>query len=289
MPFSSCEHWGLLPFGSGKNPLKVNSLLGLSLAIGCPNWAADAPCHPFALAGFKPTGEFPPQNIANQVPAITFDANELHVKGFRLDKIASILPVYSPHTDLDPRDPDTGTDAAVDFYLWEEECLETAKEVYDHLDEESVLEKHWMTLVGGEIRSHPDSPYAGMSYESFYKSWKLTMMIMATEAEQILPKHVELLGEHVGRFSVYNQKMGMVMGGRRYVSTTGGRIGVVAGGVELGDSVVAIYGAGPLYLLRFGEDGKASLVGDAYIHDLMEEDEAFACTDRGVDETFVLI
>ncbi len=60
--------------------------------------------------------------------------------------------------------------------------------------------------------------------------------------------------------------------GQKFFSTTGGRFGVGPPETQAGDSVYILYGAGPLYLLRFTDEA-TRVLGNVYIHELMNLDD----------------
>lgn len=57
----------------------------------------------------------------------------------------------------------------------------------------------------------------------------------------------------------------------------------------MSNTICVIYGASTLFILRFGDDGRAQLVGDAYVYGLINEVQVLACPGKGLDEDFVLI
>lgn len=60
--------------------------------------------------------------------------------------------------------------------------------------------------------------------------------------------------------------------GRKFSNTVGGRFGVGPPETQAGDHVYILYGAGPLYLLRFTDEA-SRVLGNVYIHELMNLDE----------------
>ncbi|KAF7504840.1 hypothetical protein GJ744_001638 [Endocarpon pusillum] len=60
--------------------------------------------------------------------------------------------------------------------------------------------------------------------------------------------------------------------GQKFFNTVGGCIGVGPPETQTGDHVYILYGAGPLYLLRFTDEA-SRVLGNVYIHELMNLDE----------------
>lgn len=60
--------------------------------------------------------------------------------------------------------------------------------------------------------------------------------------------------------------------GRKFFTTRAGRIGVGPPETQTGDHVYILYGAGPLYLLRFTDEA-IRVLGNVYIHELMNLDK----------------
>jgi hypothetical protein len=120
-----------------------------------------------------------------------------------------------------------------------------------------------------------------------YDLWKRTLeRIVSGEVSDISPSEVEAADN-------FHAAASNVCCGRAFFSTAGGRIGMGPSDVMKGDVVCVFYSGGPLYIIRFkdlknvGEE--AELIGEAYVHGLMRQGQAFESPDRGPDENFILV
>jgi hypothetical protein len=75
---------------------------------------------------------------------------------------------------------------------------------------------------------------------------------------------------------------------RHFFSTANGRVGLGPPGIKEDDVVCVFYSRGPLYILRFEDDESAKSIGDAYVHGLMKEGQAFGSQSSGVNELFLV-
>jgi hypothetical protein len=86
----------------------------------------------------------------------------------------------------------------------------------------------------------------------------------------------------------YMRAFGTAALSRHFFSTVNGRVGLGLPGIKEDDVVCAFYSGGPLYILGFEGDEGAKLIGDAYVHWLMKEGQAFGSQSRGVNELFLV-
>jgi hypothetical protein len=119
-----------------------------------------------------------------------------------------------------------------------------------------------------------------------YDLWKRTLeRIVSGEVFDLSPSEVEAADD-------FHAAASDVCYGRAFFSTAGGRIGMGPSDVMKGD-VCVFYSGGPLYTIRFkdleGDGEEAELIGEAYVHGLMRQGQAFESPDRGPDENFILV
>lgn len=88
----------------------------------------------------------------------------------------------------------------------------------------------------------------------------------------------ELLLQFTGR-------METACSGRPYINTSAGLMGLGYPGVRVGDMICILYGTTVPYVLRPRPDGAMTLVGDAYINDIMDG-QALSLTEKSADEMF---
>jgi hypothetical protein len=94
--------------------------------------------------------------------------------------------------------------------------------------------------------------------------------------------------EKKAALSFYFSAMRSACQGRRFFSTRAGRVGLGPPRLHVGDTICVLHSARPLFTLRFpAGDDVAELIGDTYVHGLMNH-EAFTTGIRGEDRTFVV-
>jgi hypothetical protein len=110
--------------------------------------------------------------------------------------------------------------------------------------------------------------------------------IASGEGSGLSPSEVEAVSD-------FHTAASNVCFGRAFFSTSGGRIGLGPPDVMKGNVVCIFYSGGPVYIIRFKdrkEEGEeAELIGEAYVHGLMRQGQAFGSPDRGPGEDFILV
>lgn len=210
--------------------------------------------------------------------------NKIQLRGFRIDVIKTALGIA-------PVIPNVGDDIvstirkAFIAYTWENECLQLSRSVYN-VTKDQVPQAHWRTFVFDAMPGLDGQP---RPEERYYVSWKQGLKLLAGESKRLSAELEDEWDALEGEYDQFSQAFGCATIGRRFVSTRGGRVGMGPPDAQEGDVICVFYGGGPLFVIRFVEGGnEAKLIGEAYVHGLMEDDEAFKSPDRGTDEDFVL-
>jgi hypothetical protein len=142
---------------------------------------------------------------------------------------------------------------------------------------------HIFTLTGDTRRRLPH-----VKDEDFYQTYVDILANMKSVAQSsgctFPPKERQELFHHMGK------EITQICRGRRYFSTEKGRLGVGPLELKKGDTVCVLYGTKPLFILREVEEktGEWSLIGDAFVHGLMELSETLKSA-RGPDEVFTIV
>jgi hypothetical protein len=94
--------------------------------------------------------------------------------------------------------------------------------------------------------------------------------------------------ETVQEMQMFRRELWRSCNGRSYFSTRNKRLALGPPGIRKGDAICIFYGASTPFVLRFDDNGTAKLIGDAYVHGLMNG-EGLAIDDRCEDQLFQLI
>jgi hypothetical protein len=221
------------------------------------------------------------------------DSDRIRVLGFRVDIIDDVIDsvLNTPEYEL----LDTRVKKGTALFQWEISCLQLSQRTFNST---GVPEAHMRTLIG-------DPQLHGVSFHlsqndplNGYNLWKECIQTWkkggtAGEMASDLLPHLPMSSEEYESSSNYFSAVNRLFEDRAFFSTTGGRIGVGPSDVARGDVVCVFYSGGPVYIIRFRESteegSEAEIIGDAYVHGLMKEGEAFNSLDRGPDEEFILV
>lgn len=226
----------------------------------CPNWASTVDYTMFGdiysyHAGFR--------NIHDRGAFVRTiaETTNIQVPGFRVDEVTTVISTpwsFSkyPHQQVGP------DGAAARLMDWESQCLSLSQATYRQPD--SVPEAHWRTLIGNRRYSADTAPVGDVS-ES-YRDMK-RYLVALRDGGRTLDKIMKRKKASMRGYFSTNE---LTCQGRRFFSTRGGRIGIGPADVQVGDVVCVFRSGVPLYILRYraGED-IARLIGDAYVHGLM--------------------
>jgi hypothetical protein len=199
--------------------------------------------------------------------------NHLVIGGFQADTVSETVASEHPP----PRD-DFLTFSG-DYLTWEAQCLALAQKITS----DTIPVEHIFTLIG---HTRPSLPHA--EDEDFHQTYVdlLANMKSVTEGRgtTIPPK------ERLELFHYMGKEISRTCHGRRYFSTEKGRLGVGPLELKKGDTVCVLYGTKLPYIMREVEEktGKWSLIGDAFVHGLMELSETLKSA-RGRDEVFTVV
>jgi hypothetical protein len=197
-------------------------------------------------------------------------SNILCVPGFQVDAVCSMV-ADTIHWN---RSGDLTTLASKTFG-WISRCRQLAHDTcFNVLEDVDLI--HVYTLAAGDSLASPQDLYE--AYVTNVENLK-----RKTQNQDMIPVSEE-------KSALYYATWGQIVNkceGRVYFGTGGGRVGIGPPDMKVGDKVCVLYGASPLYILRplVGKENGYMLIGNAYIHGLMELDKT-PIEVRGPDETF---
>jgi hypothetical protein len=203
-------------------------------------------------------------------PNVRFSPGNGHlvVRGFFTDKIQSGRVLGTPE------------DSELRF-RFDNRCLEHAAELYK--DRAKAVEAHCRTLIA-DRRIYVRDPEKGHEVSipeliEIYATWRMHL-----EGD---PDLASLNPEERHAISWFNDRA-RVSTQRGYIGTAGGRLGLAPIETKVGDLICILYGASTPYVVRPNGDGNSmTLVGDAYIHGLMDG-EALSMPERQLECDIVI-
>lgn len=261
----------------------------LDLPSWVPDWTRPGWAEPLRIRGLKCTAAGPTK------PQLLIDTTqgELRLKGRLLDTVSEIddktkIPAYSFNpdwTDADETDPKVKTKA---HYMMSQEHMHEQWENMlslawpcNELFTMESYENMWRTFMCNRTRENEplDADY-GCAWEE----------VLATLAAIVSPDEPPLLGlmrppfvhlkYHIARMVVglgTSRDATTVRSAhlrwcyhRRFYESEAGRYGWAVDGAMPGDRVAVFYGCDYPFMIRDAGDGKYRIVGDCYIHGLMD-------------------
>jgi hypothetical protein len=270
----------------------------LQLPSWIPDWTARGYVEPFLIRGLKANATL------DSKPKLRLNENRtiLHVTGKVLDKIAIIEEVRPIPSIIDTRaadaskgfqTPEEKVEARASSFkeksrIWIQNVLDIVfpnKEVVDP----ELLENLWRTFMCNRTRDGnvPDSScrfgfdvfmeaiLSGRTSTAVLREWKDQVAKSQLEGSQ-RPTDIAIYDAAVELFHGAHSKWCY---NRRFFKSEAGRLGWTVDGARVGDEICVLYGGAYPFMLRQNDDGSHAIIGDSYIHGLMEGeamDESFA-------------
>ena len=241
---------------------------------GLPTWCAnfDKPC-PYTsfiseiyAAGISVIKE---RRIFN-----SFNADSIEAWGICADKVSEVVPDTFQWPDSDAVGIGAEfrakrTRVAEECIRWESACVTISQNLFGNSAD--VPEEHWRTLIANRITTErPEKPAGPRNRAQDYLFMRQCLQGFTNAKTPTLRGYdhpaIPDLMEYVN--NVINACQG-----RQFFSTQGGRIGLGPSGIRKRDRVCVFYGARTPYILRrkeVSEHGEWELVGDAYVHGIMQ-------------------
>lgn len=223
--------------------------------LGLPSWCPDLKrpneCVQLSgsfLAGIRSSTE------KSSILAIT-DSDFLSIQGVEVDKVLKIAKAQYRHL----KEMDKRKKLMTEFH---EETLRMAQEVYGTPEPE----EYCRTLIANTPRSLDGRKWSTEEMRAGYQ---------ALFAEGPLQAHLNAMEKSLS--GLYVSCAIQACGGRRFITTTKGRVGLAPADCKEGDVICVFLGSGVPYVLRpnvvgAGESSTFSFVGDCYLHGIMNSE-----------------
>jgi len=227
------------------------------IELGLPTWCPDLmkvnECVQFNsyFVGIRSSTE------ESSIVAVT-DSDFLSIQGVEVDKIDKIVSAQYPH--LRERDRDKRKKLLSQFH---DETLRMAQAVYGT----PIPEEYCRTLIADVARAHGGHKWSTEEMLAGYQ---------ALFAEG--PLHAHLNATEKSLSGIYASCAVQACSGRRFITTTKGRVGLAPANCEVDDVICVFLGAGVPHVLRpnvahaEGEATTFSFVGDCYLHGIMNSE-----------------
>jgi hypothetical protein len=203
--------------------------------------------------------------------------NDLLIRGFQVDAVSEVVEIAFPST----------LEGSFSLYHkkfleFENQCLELALITLSAPPDDIPME-HIFTMRAYTRRRMPNAEDYDL-FQAYHHCLVNSKRVAQDQGIDFPPR------EHLSLFYDMFRWIANACIGRRYFSTANGRVGLGPPNIEKGDKICVFYGCGPLFALREVEErtGEWRLIGDAFVHGLMELNETPQSA-RGPDEEFVII
>jgi hypothetical protein len=265
---------------------------GISLLYDCsgpknllnlPSWTPDWSSKPFGvlLRDYQVTAVDNPiySACALTKPSLQFsDNNELLiVRGCIVDRLTAVGNAFK--IDPSPNDIILTLNCA-----WEAEARDLALAATQYSPGADHFEAFWRTMIGNRAYYGGKAP---PEYAELYRAHlqRLLQFDPRTRGpDESLD--VELYVELSSRARPFHLACQTLRHGRRFCVTQKGFMGLAGQLAKEGDEIAILLGAGIPFVIRKGEHGRYSIVGDCYIHGIMEG-EALAMDEWNVKDIVI--
>ncbi len=246
--------------------------------LSLPSWVANfsklESCYPLLgedAAIFKAGGSSDPK------PRLSEEENMLHLAGKIIDTVKAIGDVGMAES-LPPDDLPNLEKAQLmnqSMGLWVKQCQEIAFDKASTIPEDRY-EEFWRTMVcdmtGQGARAPPE---LGRAFRGFMK-------VVETGFEKDT-HDIESLYELLEDSQQIQPAITNHFATRRFCVTENDRMGQMPKAAEVGDRICVFQGASVPYVIRSATDGDHALIGDCYLHGVMDG-EAFREGQTACDE-----
>ncbi|KAF2490669.1 HET-domain-containing protein [Lophium mytilinum] len=252
---------------------------------GLPSWVPDYSCLPKTSPLQKTTNKRFYHASGSTKPEISIDVslNTLSVRVLVIDQIAAASTHYLRRQ---PNENDASESYAAQRGPFQEEVESLSRRCAQPYQvgtsTQSRREATWRTLIGNCV--HPMTMQDSLVYpapESLANGDQAIKRLIDFESriKGLDPSELQRerdtavsLEEDLTLSSAYGAAEAACSQGRRFAVTEGGRMAMVPPGSMQGDLVVVILGAEMPFLLRKTESESMKLVGECYVHGLMDEE-----------------
>ena len=183
-------------------------------------------------------------------------SNRIALKGILIDKLSALSSMPKPD---------------VPYHDWINSIAKMINSLQPNSSAESNHEIFWRTIIAN--RTHLREP-ATTEHADYYTSYITLMHMKAGEAANE-DTDLEALSKTIQESSLFQMALNVNLSGRQAFITHGGRAGLTSPETLEGDLVCIILGATTPFILREdivrdGEQCMYRLVGESYVHGLMD-------------------
>lgn len=237
----------------------------------CPNFNSLYVDHQSlgGIAGYR-AGYIQEEDRKSEIEMLPHD----HIKapGFEVDRVEAVVEfAWLLPPEIQPARGSSGE--ATRLLEWEEQCLELSRQAYggygddDETTDVGVPEAHWRTLIVDVYQEITDGRYRSASpappeYKDSYfglKEWWCSRR----ENEPVVNAGPNVPTRQYEQRLEFCRQM-------KFFKTQKNRVGMGPSDIRIGDRVVALYSASPLFILRDEpNEDCVKLVGDVYVYGCM--------------------
>ncbi|KAL9585388.1 MAG: hypothetical protein Q9203_004263 [Teloschistes exilis] len=206
------------------------------------------------------------------------DNNSINISGFRVDVVSQVCgSCYTSY----PEDKTQHGATATKNLDWDAICLALFHTAFPQRGNDE-FEAYTRTLIANHFDPSAPVPvtyaHTQRDYRNLKQLWAKLSQNSGTSMQTFAAKQAKI------RYS----KAIALQRSRKFMITDGRRIGLGPSDIRAGDVICVFYSAAPLFVLRFGEkvDDKWMLVGDAFVHGLMDMEKMPHGLKKG-DERFL--
>ena len=256
----------------------------------CPNFDAPARFYFLGLsadttnyhAGFKAKDT----NTTCHITCIP-NSNMIKTQGFLLDRILNKVP--SGWHGYRGEESQHAKRAALQDLAWEGSCLKLSQAVYQ--EPHTVPEGHWRTLIANKILSQACVVDQRREYHQLLLLLQYIFvhgLQSPSEDDRSLPS-LGWTAMEMCDMAEYESSVRQATHYRSFVSTEGGRIGLVPDHARVGDLICVLYNVPtPLILRPRAYDEKIhELIGESYVHGLMYGEALEMCSEEQPQEFLI--
>jgi hypothetical protein len=236
-----------------------------------PDWSSPRAGSP--LGGLANVVNYAAASFRPQQFSLPPDSTALRIEGTVIDRITSLIPEFRPDTSQTHDDAYYGGEVA----KWLRAAITLRPTITrdTYITGESLDEAFWRTLIGN--KTHLDTPAPSAYAEEFS-----ALLIRQRFVDEAIDRAEEtgeplMVQDSTGEWAraeagsrLYRQALQNMMFTKSFALMDAGRMGIVPGGSTVGDEVVLISGTAVPFVVRRLESGKFALVGECYVHGVMD-------------------
>ena len=200
------------------------------------------------------------------------DKTFITIRGARIDRVQAVGmtcdpdPPQSDGLDILSQSILRGRRVRAHFSQWK--SIADTVNPYRHTNE-GFLDAYWRTLV---CNSDPAGQPAPSEYRESFNAFAevLNLLFSDTGSEEALSSHSEAWADERWQASIpFAHVVDVWMGGRAFSTTQKGYMGMLPWATETNDIIYVFLGAKTPFVVRPNSQGQYRLVGECYIHGLM--------------------